>query len=272
MVPAMLHLPRVVVFGLFATLAIGCPPPAPGPVGPRPVQGPGPVAPPTAPPTTGPTAATPTNPDLPIDPAQPMPVDSLSTGATLELGKPATVVIDGRADIYSAGLAQPDAGRGGKLPAVLALVTGGGYLTFSNVKGVVGCMAGATTPPDGGDCAGGNTDIRAANGISGIVHHQRTQFLVGLFLGPSASLEAPPNLDFSAGATGDAFGQLAPVLGQTFFIGDGFTSSGLNQRFVVPNGATRFYLGFADAYGFQGDPGAYGDNTGGLHVTLTQQR
>jgi hypothetical protein len=212
------------------------------------------------------------NPDMPIDPAKPMPARSLSTDAALELGKPTTVLVDGRADIYSAGLTKADEGRGGTLPALLTLVGGGGYVTFSAVKGVVGCMAGATTPADGGNCAGGNTEITAANGISGIVDHQHTQFLVGVFLGPLASSRAPATLDFSSAAQGESFAELAPMIGQTFFIGDGSTKTGLNQRFVIPAGATRFYLAFADAFGFQGAPGAYGDNTGGLSVTLTQAK
>jgi hypothetical protein len=212
------------------------------------------------------------NPEMPIDPAKPMPARSLSTDTGLELGKPATVLVDGRADIYSAGLTKADERHGGTLPVLVTLVGGGGYVTFSAVKGVVGCMAGATTPADGGNCAGGNTDITAANGISGIVDHQHTQFLVGVFLGPLASSKAPATLDFSEAAQGESFAELAPLIGQTFFIGDGSTKSGLNQRFVIPAGASRFYLAFADAFSFQGTPGAYGDNTGGLAVTLTQAK
>lgn len=212
------------------------------------------------------------NPEIPIDPGKPMPARSLSTNTGLELGKPATVLVDGRADIYSAGLTKADERHGGTLPVLVTLVGGGGYVTFSAVKGVVGCMAGATTPPDGGNCAGGNTEITAANGISGIVDHQHTQFLVGVFLGPLASSKAPATLDFSEAAQGESFAELAPLIGQTFYIGDGSTKSGLNQRFVIPAGATRFYLAFADAFSFQGAPGSYGDNTGGFAVTLTQAK
>lgn len=220
----------------------------------------------------GQTSTVTNNPEMPIDPKKPMPAGSLSTDAGLALGKPVTVIVDGRADVYSAGLTKADKERGGTLPALLTLVPGGGYITFSSVKGVVGCMEGATTPPDGGDCAGGNTEITAANGISGIINHQHSQFLVGVFLGPLASSTAPPTLDFSENALGESFAELAPKIGQTFYIGDGSTKSGLNQRFVIPAGATRFYLAFADAYMFQGTPSWYADNTGGFSVTLTQAK
>ncbi len=235
------------------------------PIQPQPPQ---PQPPPDQPPAVQPPVTG--DPNVPIDPAKPPPPQSLSTAATLTIGKGAVLVIDGRADIYSAGMQAADQGRGGKLPADITLAPDGGYLTFSNVKGVVGCMAGATTPPDGGDCAGGNTDIQPANGISGIKHHKRTQFLVGVFFGSARPAKVPATLDFTEVA--DTFDHLRPVLGQTFFIGDGFTGSGLAQRFFVPAGATHLYLGFADAFGFQGAPGAYGDNTGGFHVTVTQAK
>ena len=202
----------------------------------------------------------------------PWPTQAAPANAKLELGKPASVTIDARADIFSSGLAAADSMRGGTLPVQITLVANGGYLTFSSVRGTIGCGAGVSTGPDGGSCAGGNTDILAASGISGIIDHQRTQFLVGVFLGASSPTRAPARLDFSKEATGESFAELTPLLGQTFFIGDGMTPSGLNQRFVIPLNATRFYVGFADAFSFQGPPGAYSDNTGSVSVTLTQAK
>lgn len=257
----------------------GCGPRPTTPVGARPqpaqpAQQPPASQPGYAPPWgTGAQPAPAMNADLPIDPAQPMPDASRSTDAVLELGKPATAIVDGRADIFSANLAAPDAGRGGRLPARITLVPAGGYITFSAVKGKVGCAGdGEQAGPDGGTCAGGDTDILAANGIAGIVDHQHTQFLVGVFLGNTNPARPAARLDFSDAARGNSFAELSPLVGQTFFIGDGTTPSGLPQRFVIPPGATRLYLGFADAFSFQGPPGAYGDNTGGLSVTLTQAK
>jgi hypothetical protein len=55
---------------------------------------------------------------------------------------------------------------------------------------------------------------------------------------------------------------------QIFFIGDGRTHDGEAQRFKVPRGATRLYLGFADAWGWRGAPGYFDDNSGSLDVTV----
>jgi AAA ATPase domain len=55
---------------------------------------------------------------------------------------------------------------------------------------------------------------------------------------------APPRLDFT---DRERFDTLAPAMGQTFLIGDG-----KGRRFVVPANATRLYVGFADAAGYQG--------------------
>ena len=96
-------------------------------------------------------------------------------------------------------------------------------------------------------------------------------FLAGVFLDDQEPVDpAPPRLDFSAGALTDDFAKLGPALNQTFFIGDG-QALGMPQVFRAPEGATRLYLGFADAWDF-GDPfaapGYYGDNGGALLVDV----
>jgi hypothetical protein len=69
------------------------------------------------------------------------------------------------------------------------------------------------------------------------------------------------------------------MLSQVFFVGDGLTGtdavnvgSGSTQTFQVPTGATRLFLGFADAFNnfdsIGTGPGAYGDNTGSLSVNI----
>ena len=124
--------------------------------------------------------------------------------------------------------------------------------------------------PDGGtQCSGNGTDITSYKGISGVIHARKTMFLVGVFLTDAEPADpAPARLDFS---NNEAFATLAPVIGQTFFIGDGLTGTGAGtvQQFAVPDAATRLFLGFADGYGVHGSPGYYGDNSGSLGVTVT---
>jgi len=229
-------------------------------------------APPAAEPA--PPAPAPAPEPLPIDPEKDMPKDSLTTNAKLELGQEATVAIDARSDVYSAGASNAESTRGGVMPSTITLAPGGGIVTFPKVVGKAACDANAGTDADGGSCAGGNTDLYNAGPLSGIKHHQRSMFLVGVFLGPKLPKKAPPVLDFSDDALGTKFEKLEPQLGQVFYIGDGHPAAptGPTHDFVVPKGATRLFLGYADGYGFLGAPGAYGDNKGGLSVTILQRK
>jgi hypothetical protein len=206
------------------------------------------------------------------DPNQPMPEGSVGTNGQLSLEQAATVVIDARADIYSAGLGAADKDRGGVMPSALAVAPGGITITFANVHGKTGCNNDTpAADPDGGGCAGGDTAIDAAGSISGIVNHKHTQFLVGVFLGAAPPAGPPASLDFT---DNESFADLAPALNQVFFIGDGLTGtgSGDTQRFAIPAGATHLWLGIADAYSFHGAPSYYADNTGGLSVTVAEHR
>jgi len=190
-----------------------------------------------------------------------------------------TLIIDARANIFGAGYSTPpapDGGGGGLLPPVLTFSPGSNLLlSFSSVTGLVSCCFQPGSPyngPDGGGDATGTTDITSYGGISGIVHGARTMFLVGVFLDASEPMDpAPARLDFTSA---DGFTDLYPLLSQTFFVGDGLTGtgSGTVQRFHVPTGATRFYLGFADSYLFgnpTGPPGQYDNNTGSLTANMT---
>lgn len=108
--------------------------------------------------------------------------------------------------------------------------------------------------------------VSAAGGISGISSRHGVGYRVGVFL-TDAPPEGPPLESLDLGDDDD-FTALCPEMRQTFFIGDGHTSDGTVQRFGVPKGATRLYLGFTDAWGFRHDPGYYGDNSGSLEVTM----
>jgi hypothetical protein len=68
---------------------------------------------------------------------------------------------------------------------------------------------------------------------------------------------------------GRNFSSLAPELQQTFYIGDGLTGegSGAVQSFLVPDTATRLFLGFLDGAYFVGGPDYYDNNRGSFAVT-----
>src|SRR5262249_49420709 len=79
--------------------------------------------------------------------------------------------------------------------------------------------------------------------------------LIGIFLTSSTpSGSAPASLDFTTSASRD-FITLSPALRQPFFIGDGKTSAGVTQTFVVPTGATRLFLASMDEYQWSNNVG-----------------
>ena len=141
-------------------------------------------------------------------------------------------------------------------------LTAGAGLTF-NVSGSVSNVAGQppVDPPDGSvffDTAGG-PGTPSSNGIAGMI--APVNALVGLFLNdnlPTLS-GAPAGLDFRPSGLGTAFLTLNPALKQVFFIGDGRTGNGGGtvQQFIVPAGATRFFLGTVDGFGWNTNSGAF---------------
>lgn len=190
------------------------------------------------------------------------------------------VVVSGQANIFGSGFGDapaPQGGGGGVIPVESAItVAGPAVLTFSSVTGLVRCAVfAADNGPDGGVEATGDTYIISYRDISGIIHPNRTMFLVGAFRDSSPGNPGgtpPARLSF---LHPENFLTLAPQLNQTFFIGDGRTDdTNTVQTFVVPTGATRLFLGFADSFSF-GDlpggllPGAYSDNTGELVADFT---
>ena len=186
---------------------------------------------------------------------------------------PDTVTVPATADIFGAGAASaPKMSGGGVSMPIEVDVQAGGTLIFS-ASGQVSCGPPPTHGADGAPCNYSQaTNIDAYGGISGIIDNASALFLVGVFVGPAAPTStAPSALDFSPGQLGQDFTTLSPELQQTFFIGDGQTSAGTIQQFTAPAGATRLFLGFADAWYLTGPPGYYGDNSGSLQVTVALQ-
>lgn len=180
-----------------------------------------------------------------------------------------TVDVSAKSNIFGAGHAAPPAGfETGDLPPTVGFAAGTGRkLTFTSVTGMVGCCGGSPGAGPDGESAG--SSIGPAGGISQIIDDNRRMFLVGVFLTDTEPADpAPAGLNFSDSAIGHDFTTLSPAIAQTFYIGDGKTGAGVTQEFVVPAGATRLALGFADANGFVGSPSNYGDNVGSLSATF----
>ncbi|MCU0545574.1 MAG: PEP-CTERM sorting domain-containing protein [Oscillatoriaceae cyanobacterium Prado104] len=136
----------------------------------------------------------------------------------------------------------------------------GTILTFG-VSGSVNYKS--VTPidtPDGDRTIAPHT-AGAENGISDISAPRNS--LLGVFLddGQPNLSPAPSALNFSTPDSRNYL-QLAPLLKQVFFIGDGRTNQGVLQQILVPEGASRFYLGTMDAYDWS-------DNAGILDVDVT---
>ena len=201
------------------------------------------------------------------------------------------IPVAGTANIFAAGQDLNGGSPGGGTYAVLgASGFTGGAVSFSNITGTTNCGFGApcVSPPinpDGSNMtflvgATDGTNIPTATvgtGISGIVFNQRQMFLVGVFLSDATPSGFGPFAETFTNTTSEQT-NFAPLISQVFFIGDGRTGtciagcgaqSGAFQTFQVPTGATRLFLGFADSFNnFSGAPGAYGDNTGSLEVTV----
>jgi len=185
----------------------------------------------------------------------------------------ATLGVSGQANLFAAGQAavtDPGSGGGGVLPPSFSLPGGTGRaLTFSSVTGLTDCCSRLPPQmnPEGTlfNIFNGQTNIGAGNGISGISAPGQ-MFLAGVFLDASTPAGgAPATLNFLTAPGGIGFSSLSPLLRQMFFIGDGLTGNGIGsvQTFLIPDSATRLFLGIADASIFN-DPnhGFYNDNPG----------
>lgn len=140
-------------------------------------------------------------------------------------------------------------------------LTAGTKLSFRQCAGMTSYEDGnqGDFGPDGN--TGRIVRQRPVNGINAT--SAPLNCLVGIFLDartPSTygqSIE----LDFSS-STSRNFQTLSPGLKQVFFIGDGLDDAGRLQQFIIPTGATRFYLGIMDEKGW------WWDNTGLLQTTF----
>lgn len=197
---------------------------------------------------------------------------TLMTAAFWSATSAATITVGGTNTIYGAGLlTAPD---GGSLPPFMTVTARPGQtVLFTSVTGQV--TSGFAFGPDGEGAATFATAMDNYAGLSGI-RADRAFFLAGVFLSDSVPQEpAPPTLDFRPTGLGRDFEGLSPLIGQTFFIGDGRVGEGGHgtlQAFAIPATATRLFLGIADGQfdgaAVFGQPGNYSDNGGAFTVGI----
>ena len=159
-------------------------------------------------------------------------------------------------------------------------VTPGTYLSFSSVSGsssvVPGTMpyfgpsgssnyAYGTATHHGENWDGsGSPNGYTENGIADAVMPESS--LMGVFLTSAApnSMSAPATVDWTTPAMQAQTDFNSIQLQQPFYIGDGVSSGGVVQKFLVPPGATRFFIGVWDGE-------QYNNNAGSISGTVTVQ-
>lgn len=169
----------------------------------------------------------------------------------------ADIIVPGKANPWLAGMPDGTAAIAGDVapthsPIMAAAVVPGLCLVFK-VAGQVSHGGGAGGPPPDG---GGNYPHQAENGMAETV--APIDSLVGVFLGKGTPDPGtvPPARSFATPEE-RGFARLAPRRQEVFFIGDGLAASGETQRFVVPDGAARLFLGTMDGYGWYNNSGAF---------------
>lgn len=192
--------------------------------------------------------------------------DPINPGDTL------STTVTGTASVYQI-FGHPGNPGGDWGPAADAVLfqfgTGAGNVFTFAASGDIGCCS-SIVPGWGPDGSAGSTSVGGANGLSGISGNALIP-LVGVFttdVDPFGGA-APGALAFDANGGSN----LAPLLNQVFYIGDGRAGfdngAGAILEFLAPTAATRLYLGVADAFSFSGQTGYYNDNPGQFSVRVS---
>ncbi|MFM6346029.1 MAG: hypothetical protein ACKPFK_12900, partial [Dolichospermum sp.] len=140
----------------------------------------------------------------------------------------------------------------------LSLVAGS-VLSFTVTGSVNNDPFDSGLTPDGGTFV--SHSLTEENGIGQITAPINS--LVAIFLDnnqPNLTSTNNNSLDFSDFgnvANGINYTTLLPELKQVFFIGDGLNDQGVRQSIIVPNGATRLFLGTMDGYGWYNNFGSF---------------
>jgi hypothetical protein len=193
-------------------------------------------------------------------------VTTLVLPITSAVAQSGTVPVPGAGNLFAAG---GNAGVGDGIdPVMIALNPGASrQLQFTSVTGTWHWVNETLVSGPDGMTYHSETNVTSLNSIAGI-RAPWAFWLAGVFLDDGLPSSAPPRLDYFASNISESQLLFGPFqLGQTFFIGDGLGQGGATQTWIVPTGATRLFLGTIDAGGFNGPPGAYGDNSGSISVS-----
>lgn len=191
-----------------------------------------------------------------------------ATGGTSDHGgsEAATVTVPGKSNLWLAGaIAGATASTGQdnltnatpfQVPNLV--LTPGQTMTFSATGNVSNDPENlVTVGPDGGPYLGFTFyKHEKENGIADVVAPVNS--LIGVFLDDSTPnpIIPPDGVDYSQGA-GIDFTLTAPSLLKPFFIGDGKNSEGTVQKFYIPPGATRLFLGSLDPSDQENNVGSF---------------
>ena len=194
---------------------------------------------------------------------------SVTASATATIGEPINVTVPAKACPYLAGMPGPDGDipferRTSSTPShttvaqsapaqVMIDLEPGQVLYFRDVEGSTGDAGTGITYGLEGNLARPNIAQRAVNGFQ--TTKAPLNSLLGVFLGDQRPDQSPyvPGLDYSSSWLRERIEQ-DPQPKQIFFIGDGVRNSDQKlQRFIVPEGATRLYLGLSDELGWWWD-------------------
>jgi len=177
----------------------------------------------------------------------------------------------------SSNVARTDGFLNGGTPSTYANGSNGGnYQEYSDDASNPSMTQGTTTTSG------------SEHGISNII--TPIDSMVGVFMdkngatyGADSSQEnessVPPGLDFSTQAARDysagttqgttaaaaemSAGSIEPQLNQSFYVGDGQTSTGTTETIIVPNNAYAIFLGTMDGH-------EWSNNLGGFNATITE--
>ncbi len=191
--------------------------------------------------------------------------DGLQTTATVSASVPGT------SDPWLAGMPDGSTASGGdtapgQSPVFLDGMTlyAGTPISFQVTGSVSFNSTPSNDPPDGSGF--GSHGIGAENGIANITAPSNSLIAVFLDDDQPSLTAAPPALDFQPNGNvvgGLNYLSLSPKLKQVFFVGDGLSQTSVRQQVIVPEGATRLYLGTMDGFGWF-------NNTGSFSVTVSR--